>query len=127
MSFKHMGIFPEQATKGFYKKPYRGCRQTCFYIKSLRLHRTSTIAALKSGASVCHVDSSRPAIASAKENLLLNSLRRLPSGGYLTTAGSLFREVRRGNKYDAVIMDPPGFGRGKILKSGVSRMSFFLL
>lgn len=115
MSFKHMGIFPEQATNwDFTRSLIEGAGRPVSILNLFAYTGASTIAALKSSASVCHVDSSRPAIASAKENLLLNSLEKAPVRWILDDCRKfVLREVRRGNKYDAVIMDPPGFGRGK--------------
>lgn len=115
MSFKHMGIFPEQAANWDYTRSLIETAGRPVSILNLFAYTgASTIAALKSGASVCHVDSSRPAITSAKDNLILNSLEYAPVRWILDDCKKfVLREIKRGSKYDAVIMDPPSFGRGK--------------
>lgn len=115
MSFKHMGIFPEQATNWDYTRSLIETAGRPVSILNLFAYTgASTIAALKSGARVCHVDSSQPAITSAKDNLILNSLEDAPVRWIHDDCKKfVLREIKRGNKYDAVIMDPPSFGRGK--------------
>lgn len=115
MNFKHMGIFPEQATNwDFTRGLIEHADRPVSILNLFAYTGASTVAALKSGASVCHVDSSRPAISSAKANLILNSLETAPVRWILDDCKKfVLREIKRGRKYDAVIMDPPGFGRGK--------------
>lgn len=115
MSFKHMGIFPEQATNwDFARKLIHNAGRNISVLNLFAYTGASTIAALKSGASVCHVDSSKHAIAAARENLALNSLESAPVRWILDDCSKfVLREIRRGKKYDAIIMDPPSFGRGK--------------
>lgn len=115
MSFKHTGLFPEQAYNWNYiediiKKSKRND------IKVLNLFAytgAASIAALHAGASVVHVDSSRGMIDWAKENVKSSNLDDKPIR-FLQDDVVKFvkREIRRGNKYDIIIMDPPSFGRG---------------
>lgn len=114
MNFKHVGIFPEQAAnwdwiRGKIEKSQRK-------IKVLNLFAytgMATVAALKSGASVCHVDSSKGIISMAKENVAINGLKN-SEVRYIADDCLKFvsRETRRGNFYDAIILDPPSYGRG---------------
>ena len=114
MGFKHTGIFPEQAANWDYminkiskaKRPvkvlnlfgYTGC---------------ASVACLSVGASVTHVDSSKGMIEVCKENVISSGLKDKPIR-YLVDDVVKFvkREIRRGNKYDAIVMDPPSYGRG---------------
>lgn len=114
MGFKHTGLFPEQAynwnlIRETIKKENRE-------IKVLNLFAYTggaSIAALKAGASVVHVDSSRGMIDWAKENVKVNNLEDRPIRFLVDDVRKFVkREIRRGNKYDIIIMDPPSFGRG---------------
>ncbi len=114
MGFKHTGLFPEQATN------WDWCRKLIEEagrpIKVLNLFAYTggaTVACAKSGASVCHVDASKGMVQSAKENARLSGLSDAPIR-YIVDDCKKFieREIRRGNKYDAIIMDPPSYGRG---------------
>jgi 23S rRNA (cytosine1962-C5)-methyltransferase len=118
-SFKHTGLFPEQALnwdwcagkihQAMEKNPDRK-------IKVLNLFAYTggaTIAAANAGASVTHVDASKGMVSWAKDNATLSGLGDAPIR-YLVDDCAKFveREIRRGNKYDAIIMDPPSYGRG---------------
>ena len=114
MGFKHTGLFPEQAANWdwFSECIERSGRQ----IKVLNLFAYTggaTIAAAKAGASVVHVDAAKGMVAQAKENAALSGLADAPIR-YIVDDCKKFveRELRRGNKYDAIIMDPPSYGRG---------------
>ncbi len=114
MGFKHTGLFPEQAVNWDYiiDKIKKANRK----VKVLNLFGYTggaTIAALSAGADVVHVDSSKGMNEWCKENVALNGFED-KSIRYLTDDCLKFvkREIRRGNKYDAIIMDPPSFGRG---------------
>ena len=114
MGFKHTGLFPEQAVNWdwFYKLISSQNRE----IKVLNLFAYTggaTVAAAKAGAKVCHVDASRGMVAHAKENAALCGLEDAPIR-YIVDDCQKFveREIRRGNTYDAIIMDPPSYGRG---------------
>ena len=114
MGFKHTGLFPEQA---YNWNILRNCiKKASRKVKVLILFAytgAASIACLKEGASVVHVDSSRGMIEWAKENVKLNHLEDA-SVRFLVDDVRKFvkREIRRGNKYDIIIMDPPSFGRG---------------
>ena len=74
----------------------------------------ATVACLSAGASVCHVDSSKGMCEMAKENVAASGLREKPVRFLIDDVFKFVnREIRRGNKYDAIIMDPPSYGRGK--------------
>ncbi len=114
MGFKHTGLFPEQAVNWDWMidKIKEEKRQ----IKVLNLFAYTggaTVACLSAGASVCHVDSSKGMVAWAKENVKSSNLENKPVR-YIVDDVVKFvnREIRRGNKYDAIIMDPPSYGRG---------------
>ena len=114
MGFKHTGIFPEQACNWDYAM--NKIKESNREIKVLNLFAYTggaTVACLKAGAKVTHVDSSKGMIEWAKENVKLNNLEDKPVR-YLVDDVIKFvkREIRRGNKYDAIIMDPPSYGRG---------------
>ena len=114
MGFKHTGLFPEQAVNWDWMidKIQKEKRE----IKVLNLFAYTggaTVACLSAGASVCHVDSSKGMTAWAKENVISSGLEK-KSVRYIVDDVFKFvnREIRRGNKYDAIIMDPPSYGRG---------------
>lgn len=119
MGFKHTGLFPEQAANWDWfsdiikrtktKQPQR-------QIKVLNLFAYTggaTMAAAKAGAQVVHVDASKGMVALAKENAVCSGLSDAPIR-YIVDDCKKFveREIRRGNKYDGIIMDPPSYGRG---------------
>lgn len=114
MGFKHTGLFPEQAVNWDYM--INKIKESNRKIKVLNLFAYTggaTVACLSAGASVVHVDSSKGMIDWCKENV--------KSSGYMDcdirylvddVVKFVKREIRRGNKYDAIIMDPPSYGRG---------------
>ena len=114
MGFKHTGLFPEQAVNWDWmiNKIQNSNRE----IKVLNLFAYTggaTVACSYAGASVCHVDSSKGMVTWAKENIASSGLSERPVR-YIVDDVVKFvnREIRRGNKYDAIIMDPPSYGRG---------------
>ena len=114
MGFKHTGLFPEQAAN--WEWMINKIKQSRRSIKVLNLFAYTggaTVACLYAGASVCHVDSSKGMVAWAKENVVSSKLQDKPVR-YIVDDVIKFvqREIRRGNKYDAIIMDPPSYGRG---------------
>ena len=114
MGFKHTGIFPEQAANWDWMSDL--IRKANRPIKVLNLFAYTggaTMAAAKAGASVCHVDASKGMVLYAKENAEKCGLKDAPIR-YITDDCRKFveREIRRGNHYDAIIMDPPSYGRG---------------
>ena len=114
MSFKHTGLFPEQATnwEWFYKKIRHAGRP----VKVLNLFAYTggaTLAALAAGAEVTHVDASKGMVSWAKENAVSSRLSDRPVRWLVDDCVKFVeREIRRGNTYDAIIMDPPSYGRG---------------
>ena len=112
--FKHTGLFPEQATNWDWMMGL--IRNAGRPIKVLNLFAYTggaTVAAASAGASVCHVDAARGMVEAAKENAALSGLAEAKIR-YIVDDCKKFveREIRRGNRYDAVIMDPPSYGRG---------------
>ena len=114
MGFKHTGVFPEQAVNWDWmmNKIEKSNRP----IKVLNLFAytgAATVACLAAGASVCHVDSSKGMVEWAKENVESSGLKDKPVRFLIDDVVKFVnREIRRGNKYDAIIMDPPSYGRG---------------
>lgn len=114
MGFKHTGLFPEQAVNwDWFSDLIRKANRPIKVLNLFAYTGGATIAAASAGASVCHVDSSKGMIAQAKENARLSGLENAQIR-YIVDDCKKFveREIRRGNKYDAVIMDPPSYGRG---------------
>ncbi len=114
MGFKHTGLFPEQAVNWDWM--INKIKESKREIKVLNLFAYTggaTVACLAAGASVCHVDSSKGMIEWAKENVASSGLRDKPVRFLIDDVVKFVnREIRRGNKYDAIIMDPPSYGRG---------------
>lgn len=114
MNFKHTGLFPEQSVN--WEWMINKVRNSKREIKVLNLFAYTggaTAACLSAGASVCHVDSSKGMIEFAKENLVSSNLREKQVRFIIDDCVKFVnREIKRGNKYDAIIMDPPSFGRG---------------
>jgi 23S rRNA (cytosine1962-C5)-methyltransferase len=113
-SFKHTGLFPEQAANWDWFSSL--IKEADRQIKVLNLFAYTggaTVSAAKAGASVTHVDASKGMVQWAKENAASSGLADAPVR-YLVDDCTKFveREIRRGNKYDAIIMDPPSYGRG---------------
>ena len=115
MGFKHTGLFPEQAVNWDWM--INKIQQSKKNIKVLNLFAYTggaTVACLSAGASVCHVDSSKGMTTWAKENVESSGLREKPVRFIIDDVVKFVqREIRRGNKYDAIVMDPPSYGRGK--------------
>ncbi len=115
--FGHLGIFPEQcAFWEWIQKTVRGAKKNRDKINVLNLFAYSggvTFAAAKGGAEVCHLDASKGMVAWARENATLNKLEKAPIRWIIDDVSKfLAREIRRESRYDAVILDPPSFGRG---------------
>lgn len=114
MGFKHTGLFPEQATNwDFCRSLIEQAGRPVRVLNLFAYTGGATVAAAKSGASVCHVDASRGMVAAAKENAALSGLADAPIR-YIVDDCKKFieREIRRGNRYDGIILDPPSYGRG---------------
>ena len=118
MGFKHTGLFPEQAVNWdyFINKINRAKQTRTEPIKVLNLFAYTggaSVACSYAGAEVVHVDSSKGMVAWAKENIELSGLSNNKVRFIVDDCIKFVkREIRRGNKYDAIIMDPPSYGRG---------------
>ena len=115
MGFKHTGLFPEQAINWNYirEKIKESKRDNIKVLNLFAYTGGATIAAMMEGAFVTHVDSSRGMVSHAKENVKLNHLDETKVRFIIDDVIKFVkREIRRNNKYDAIIMDPPAFGRG---------------
>ncbi len=114
--FGHLGIFPEQRAqwKWIRETVGVGCRSRCTSVLNLFAYSGgSTMAAALGGAEVCHLDASKGMVEWARENARLNGLAERPIRWIVDDAHKFMkREIRRGRKYDAIILDPPTFGRG---------------
>lgn len=116
--FGHLGIFPEQ--RPFWTwitkiiKEAKTVRQTPINVLNLFAYSGgSTLAAAKGGAQVCHLDASKGIVNWARENAVLSQLQEAPIRWIVDDVNKfLAREVKRGIRYDAIILDPPSFGRG---------------
>ncbi|HPP68698.1 MAG TPA: class I SAM-dependent methyltransferase [Clostridiales bacterium] len=117
MGFKHTGIFPEQAvnwdlTRGIIEKAVKQGR-TPKVLNLFAYTGAATVSALKAGAAVTHVDASKGMTSWAKENAAASGVADKPVRWLVDDCIKFVqREIRRGNKYDIVIMDPPSYGRG---------------
>ena len=114
MGFKHTGLFPEQAVNwDWMMKKIENSKREINVLNLFAYTGGASVACLKAGASVCHVDSSKGMVAWAKENVISSKLADKHIR-YIVDDVVKFveREIRRGNTYDAIIMDPPSYGRG---------------
>ncbi len=117
MSFKHTGVFPEQAANwDFVAERVRRRRAAGKSMRILNLFAytgAATVAALSAGAEVCHVDAARGMVAWAKENAAASGVADRPVRWIVDDCAAFIeREIRRGRFYDGIIMDPPSYGRG---------------
>ena len=114
MSFKHTGLFPEQAVNwDFMRELISSSNREVNVLNMFAYTGGATLACAAAGAKVTHVDASKGMVQWAQENAAESGLRDKPVR-YLVDDCVKFvcREIRRGNKYDAIIMDPPSYGRG---------------
>jgi 23S rRNA (cytosine1962-C5)-methyltransferase len=114
MGFKHTGLFPEQAYNwNFIRKKIKSANRKVKVLNLFAYTGAATVAAAAAGAEVVHVDSSRGMVDWAKENLNASGLADKPVRFLVDDCIKFVkREIRRGNKYDIILMDPPSFGRG---------------
>jgi len=114
MGFKHTGLFPEQAVNwDWMMDKISNSKKQIKVLNLFAYTGAASVACLAAGASVCHVDSSKGMVTWAKENVQSSGLQDRPVRFIVDDVQKfLEREIRRGNKYDAVIMDPPSYGRG---------------
>ena len=113
-SFKHTGLFPEQAANwDWFAALIRGSGKPVKVLNLFAYTGGATLAAAKAGASVTHVDASKGMVTWAKENAIASGLGDAPIRWLVDDCVKFVeREIRRGNTYDAIIMDPPSYGRG---------------
>ena len=114
MGFKHTGIFPEQAVNwDFAMEKIRTAGRPIKVLNLFGYTGAASLACAAAGAQVCHVDASKGMVAWAKENAEASGLREKPVRWLVDDCMKFVqREQRRGNTYDAIIMDPPSYGRG---------------
>lgn len=116
--FGHLGIFPEQRVfwnwiQSFIKKEKSHQSEPINVLNLFAYSGGSTLAAAKAGAHVCHLDASKGMVDWARENASLNKLEEAPIRWIVDDVRKfLQRELRRGKRYDGIILDPPSFGRG---------------
>ena len=114
MGFKHTGLFPEQAVNwDAMTKLISGAGREIKVLNLFAYTGGATVACLKAGASVCHVDAAKNMVERCRKNCLLSEV----AGGKVRDIVDdckkfIKREISRGNRYDAIIMDPPSYGRG---------------
>jgi 23S rRNA (cytosine1962-C5)-methyltransferase len=113
-SFKHTGLFPEQAANwDWFSGLIRNAGRPVRVLNLFAYTGGATLAAAAAGASVTHVDASKGMVNWARENAVSSGLKDAPIRWLVDDCVKFVeREIRRGNKYDAVIMDPPSYGRG---------------
>lgn len=114
MNFKHTGVFPEQAVNwDFIDAQIRSAGRPVSVLNLFAYTGGATLAAAKAGASVCHVDAAKGMVAWARENSASSGLSEAPIRWIIDDCAKFVeREIKRGRRYDAVIMDPPSYGRG---------------
>lgn len=114
MNFKHTGVFPEQAANWDYIiDSIQHANRPISVLNLFAYTGGATLAAAAAGASVCHVDAAKGMVAWAKENALASNLENAPIRWIVDDCSKFVdREIRRGRRYDAIIMDPPSYGRG---------------
>ena len=112
--FKHTGVFPEQAVNwAWYQEKIKAAGRPIKVLNLFGYTGGATLACLAAGASVTHVDASKGMVAWARENAAASHLADRPCRWIVDDCAKFVqREIRRGNKYDGVIMDPPSYGRG---------------
>lgn len=112
--FKHTGLFPEQAVNwDLFTKLIKEAGRPVSVLNLFAYTGGATLACLAAGASVCHVDASKGMVQWAKENAALSNLTGKPVRWIVDDCEKfVLREIRRGHRYDAIIMDPPSYGRG---------------
>ena len=114
MGFKHTGLFPEQAVNWDWMiTKIKNAKRNIKVLNLFAYTGGATVACSYAGAAVCHVDSSKGMTAWAKENIASSGLSDRPVRFIVDDVVKFVsREIRRGNKYDGIIMDPPSYGRG---------------
>ncbi len=113
-SFKHTGLFPEQSSNWYWLTGMiMAAKKELEVLNLFGYTGGATLACAKAGARVCHVDGSKVAVTWARENAELNGLQNKPIRWIIDDAVKFVkREIKRGHKYDGIIMDPPAYGHG---------------
>ncbi len=113
-AFKHVGVFPEHSDNWqFIRNTIANAGRKISVLNLFGYTGAATLAAASAGATVCHVDASKTAVTWARENAQASGLADAPIRWIVDDARKFIaREIKRGNFYDAIIMDPPAFGRG---------------
>ena len=113
-SFKHTGLFPEQAVNwDWFSNIIKNASRPLKVLNLFAYTGGATLAAAKAGAHVTHVDASKGMVGWAKENAIASGLSDAPIRWLVDDCVKFVeREIRRGNTYDGIIMDPPSYGRG---------------
>ena len=114
MNFKHTGLFPEQAANwDWMQKKIREADRPISVLNLFAYTGGASVACLAAGASVCHVDAAKGMVAWAKDNAAASGVADANVRWIVDDCAKFVeREIRRGHKYDAIIMDPPSYGRG---------------
>jgi len=114
MNFKHTGVFPEQAVNwDLFKNIIKESKRKIKVLNLFAYTGGATLACASAGAEVCHVDASKGMVSWARENAIISGLSNAPIRWIVDDCEKfVLREIRRGHKYDAIIMDPPSYGRG---------------
>ena len=112
--FKHTGVFPEQAVNwAWYQEKIKAANRPIKVLNLFGYTGGATLACAQAGASVCHVDASKGIVAWARENAAASNMTDRPIRWIVDDCAKFVaREIRRGNVYDGLIMDPPSYGRG---------------
>lgn len=113
-NFKHTGLFPEQACNwDFMMKKIKNAKRSIKVLNLFAYTGGATVACSKAGAEVVHVDAAKGMVEWAKENAKLSGVENNKIRFLVDDCLKFVeREIRRGNKYDAIVMDPPSYGRG---------------
>jgi len=114
MNFKHTGLFPEQAVNwDWCDEKIRNAGRPISVLNLFAYTGGATVACANAGAQVCHVDAAKGMVSWAKENAVSSGLAEAPIRWIIDDCAKFVeREIRRGRRYDAIIMDPPSYGRG---------------
>lgn len=114
MNFKHTGLFPEQAANwDFIQEKILNAGRKLNVLNLFAYTGGASLAAAAAGASVCHVDAAKGMVSWARENAKISSLDEKPIRWIIDDCAKFVsREIKRDRKYDAIIMDPPSYGRG---------------
>lgn len=112
--FKHTGLFPEQAVNwDLFRSLIEAADRPISVLNLFAYTGGATLACAAAGANVCHVDASKGMVSWARENAALSGLEEKPIRWIVDDCEKFVaREIKRGRKYDAIIMDPPSYGRG---------------